>query len=79
MGRISCRKRADKKGSIQQKKILIRITYTVTNGAFTSFNRSKCVVSKVLIDRRANIDNLTVPYHNIKHENPLKVEIEHRD
>jgi len=78
-GRISYRKRADKKGSKQQKKILIKITDTVTNEVFTSFNRNKCIVSKVLIDRYANTGNLIIPYHNSKHENPLKVEIEDRD
>lgn len=78
-GSLNYRKRANKIGTKQQKKILIKITDTITNEVYTSTNRNKCIVSKVLVDRYANTGNLIIPYNNSKHKNPLKLEIFDRE
>lgn len=78
-GSINYRKRANKKGTKQQRKILIKITDTITNEVFTATNIKKCIVSKYLIDKHANTGNLIMPYNNSKHKNPLKVEIFDRE
>tara|TARA_R110000787_G_scaffold129264_5_gene241110 strand:- start:8599 stop:9456 length:858 start_codon:yes stop_codon:yes gene_type:complete len=78
-GSIYYRKRADKKGTKPQKKILIKITDIITNEVYTATNRNKCIVSKILVDRYANTGKHIIPYYNSKHENLLKVEIVDRE
>jgi|GEM_PF-6611974 len=57
----------------------VYITDTVTKEVFISSNKNKCIISKQLVNKYANTNNLVFPYKNSKHKNPLLVEIKERN
>lgn len=56
----------------------VYITDVVTKEVYISSNKNKCIVSKQLINKYANTNNLIYPYRCSKHKNPLLIEIKER-